>query len=176
VTPLRELGKPAVPKKIVEMLVYVIHPESASCLGYHILNFSSFSCKTGDAWIAGITLKSWQVEYEETGNRSDSPSQNPSSDDPFRAPDNLSSLWKKLRRADKKLIEKMIFKPEMSSIVISTNAFGDFSKCTLVTELIGDKEMRDIVQDARKLWQKFIHQPQMPRLPLATRQNVPENC
>jgi hypothetical protein len=165
VVPSQELGKPAkIPKKTLDLLVHVIHPESASCLGYHILNFSNFSCKTGDAWIASISLKSWQVDYEEISKLNGSPSQNPSTDDPFRLSGDLHSLWNKVTGADdKKLIEKMVFKPEMSSIVISTNEFGDFSKCTIVTELIDNKKMGYIVKDARKLWQKFIHQPQTAR-------------
>jgi hypothetical protein len=52
---------------------------------------------------------------------------------------------------------------EISSIVLSTNPFGDFSKCTIISELIDEKEMKDIVEKARILWQKFIHQPQTGR-------------
>jgi hypothetical protein len=52
---------------------------------------------------------------------------------------------------------------EISSIVLSTNPFGDFSKCTIISELIDKKEIEDIVEKARILWQKFIHQPQTGR-------------
>jgi hypothetical protein len=52
---------------------------------------------------------------------------------------------------------------EISSIVISTNPFGDFSKCTIISELIDEDGMEGIVEEARILWQKFIHQPQTGR-------------
>src|SRR5205814_2097878 len=43
------------------------------------------------------------------------------------------------------------------------NAFGDFSKCTIVSELIRPDKMEDIVGQARDLWQNFVHQPQTAR-------------
>jgi hypothetical protein len=161
VIPLRESGKLAtIPKKVLNLLVYVIHPETAACLGDHILNFSRFSCQTGDTWVASITLRSWRVgsEEPETETRSNSPSQN--SSDEFSLPPNLRQVWGKVNGVD----EKTIFKPEVSSIILSTNSFGDFSKCTVVSGLITDDDkMKSIVEDARKLWQKFIHQPQTAR-------------
>jgi len=52
---------------------------------------------------------------------------------------------------------------EISSIVLSTNPFGDFSKCTIISELINQEEMKAVVNEARKLWQQFVHQPQTGR-------------
>lgn len=60
-------------------------------------------------------------------------------------------------------MEKLSFELGVSSIVISTNAFGDFSKCTVISKLVGNDDMEGIVQSARQLWQKFIHQPQTAR-------------
>jgi hypothetical protein len=59
--------------------------------------------------------------------------------------------------------ENLTFMLEVSSIAISTNAFGDFSQCTVISELIGVNSMEIIVEQARELWQKFIHQPQTAR-------------
>lgn len=100
-----------------------------------------------------------ECEEIERSKQRGSPSQDPSDDNPFRPPLNLHSAWNKVDNLD----EKLIFKPKMSSIVISTNAFGDFSKCTVVTELIGDERMGCIVEEARKLSLMFIHQPQTAR-------------
>ena len=52
---------------------------------------------------------------------------------------------------------------KVSSIVISTNCFGDFSKCSVVTDLISDSKLRKLADVAQELWQKFIHQPQTAR-------------
>ncbi|KAE9372599.1 hypothetical protein N431DRAFT_439681 [Stipitochalara longipes BDJ] len=51
----------------------------------------------------------------------------------------------------------------MSSIAISTNAFGDFSKCTIISDLIKDETMQGIVEESQRILQKFIHQPQTGR-------------
>src|SRR5438045_1457331 len=67
------------------------------------------------------------------------------------------------KAVDGEVDENLAFKLEMSSIIISTNLFGDFSKCTVISELINEKNMKIIVEDARKLWQKFVHQPQTAR-------------
>jgi hypothetical protein len=86
-----------------------------------------------------------------------SPPQQLTDDEPIYLPMNLEEVW--LPTVNKKLS----FELEVSSIVISTNAFGDFSKCTVISDLIGKSDMKAIVEDAQKLWQKFIHQPQTGR-------------
>jgi hypothetical protein len=160
----KSLDKPtAIPKDVLELLVYVIHPESAACLGDHVLNFSRFSCKTGVTWVASITLRSWRVSAEDIDRHRQNNSRSQNSSDEFFLPRNLRQVWGTVEGVG----EKTIFKPEISSIVLSTNAFGDFSKCTVVSGIFDDdkidKKMQEIVEDARKLWQKFIHQPQTAR-------------
>jgi hypothetical protein len=168
VKPLRPIDRPVeIPKKILNLLVYVLHPESATCLGDHIrdiLNFSRFSCQRGDNWVASITLRSWRVSYKEEFVRDkprDPKCQN-SSDD-FYLPTNLKYVWEKVGEKVESVNSKTIFRPEVSSIVLSTNSFGDFSKCTVVSEFMNRKKMLEISKEARKLWQKFIHQPQTAR-------------
>jgi hypothetical protein len=68
-------------------------------------------------------------------------------------------VWTKARED----LENLSFDLDVSSIIISTNSFGDFSKSTVISELLGYCEMEKVVQDARRLWQKFIHQPQTAR-------------
>jgi hypothetical protein len=168
-----EKKKPsAIPREVLELLVYVIHPESAACLGDHVLNLSSFSCRTGDTWVASITLRSWRVESEPVEKnkkgkriekREDLSDTSPEDCHDFRLPLNLKQVWVQKKGVG----EDTIFKPEVSSIVLSTNSFGDFSKCTVVSGLFPDnkrdEKMESIVKDARILWQKFIHQPQTAR-------------
>lgn len=149
--PLREKGKPVeIPRKILELLVYVLHPKSASCLGDHIrnvYNFSRFSCKEGDGWTASITLRSWQVHVE----RIDRDWSRDSSED-FCLSSNLRQVWRKVDGVD----DRTIFKPEVSSIILSTNSFGDFSQCTVVSEFMDHNRMKNISEEARELWQKFM--------------------
>ena len=162
------LLKPAtIHPKVLELLVYVVHPEAATCLGDHMLNLSRFSRQTGgDTWVTSITLRSWRVEDDQKVKR-DKPSNKPcpGPSEGFLLPWNLRHIWGK-RKGDSekpKVGEDTIFTPEVSSVILSTNAFGDFSKCTVVSELIDNEKMESIVEDARKLWQKFIHQPQTAR-------------
>ena len=161
------LLKPAtIHSKVLELLVYVVHCEAAACLGDHILNLSRFSRQTGDTWVTRITLRSWRVEDDKKVKRN-KPSNKPApnSSKGFLLPWNLRHVWGKKKGDGEKpnVGEDTIFKPEVSSVILSTNAFGDFSKCTVVSELINDEKMKSIVEDARKLWQKFIHQPQTAR-------------
>ena len=143
-----------VQKRILELLVYVLHPESASCLGDHkrdILNFSRFSCQKGETWTASITLRSWRADREPVDLQKSSDDIKPQ----FRLPSNsnLSQVWK--RQSVKDVDEQTIFKPEVSSIILSTNSFGDFSKCTVVSEFMDDK-MKALSDHARKLFQMFM--------------------
>jgi hypothetical protein len=79
-------------------------------------------------------------------------------DDPITLPTNLEDVWK-IKSIDRNL--KFVL--DISSIVISTNAFGDFSKCTVISELINEKDMNKIVEGAQMIWTGFIHQPQTAR-------------
>jgi hypothetical protein len=152
-------------KHLLDLLVYVLHPSSAPCLGNHVLKFSRFSCQKGDTWVASITLRSWRVDKNGL-QRKDKSSQTSKDDEPIYLPTILKRVWRKAQNArdpNETPLEKLSFELDVSSIVISTNAFGDFSKSTIVSKLIGEEDMHNIVQDTRKLWQKFIHQPQTAR-------------
>jgi len=152
-------------KHLLDLLVYVLHPSSAPCLGNHVLKFSRFSCQRGETWVASITLRSWRVDRNGPQPPGKS-SQTSKDDEPIYLPTILKRVWQKAqndRDQRRTPLEKLSFELDVSSIVISTNAFGDFSKSTIVSKLIGADDMHNIVQDTRKLWQKFIHQPQTAR-------------
>jgi hypothetical protein len=55
------------------------------------------------------------------------------------------------------------FKLTVSSLIVSTNAFGDFSKLTLISETIDDSRLPSFAIDCQNLWQKFVNQPQTAR-------------
>jgi hypothetical protein len=157
------------PSLAQDLLAHVIHPESAACLGNHIIRFCQFSCQRGETWVASITLRSWRVDSNGPQSNDDQ-SQAFKDDEPIYLPQKFKQVWgnasqkkKKKLGLEKLSLEKLSFELDVSSIVISTNAFGDFSKCTVVSKLVGNDDMMGIVQSARKLWQKFIHQPQTAR-------------
>ena len=76
--------------------------------------------------------------------------------DDFYLPTNLKQVWEKVGEEVPNVNKNTIFRPEVSSIILSTNSFGDFSKCTVVSEFMNRKEMLEVTQEARKLWQKFM--------------------
>jgi hypothetical protein len=148
-------------EKFLNLLVYVMHPEVAGGLGNHVLKFSRFFCERGDTWIASITLRSWLVR--ENSDAKFAKAQTFKDDESIYLPD-LKPLWKNTwKEKEKPRLQKLSFELDVSSIVISTNDFGDFSKCTVVSLLLGDDDMEIIVKQAHILWQKFVHQPQTAR-------------
>lgn len=78
-------------------------------------------------------------------------------DDPILLPMTLKKAWTGVVHED------LTFELEVSSVILSTNSFGDFSQCTLISDLLTDGEVSKVVMDARELWQKFVHQPQTAR-------------
>jgi hypothetical protein len=61
--------------------------------------------------------------------------------------------------------EKDLGKYELrvSSVGISTNEFGDFSKCSVVTDLIDENDLIALGDTMQGIWDSFIHQPQTGR-------------
>jgi len=179
------------PTKLYKLLAYVIHPEAMPCLNNHSLRFSRFFCRKQDTWVAGITLRAWHVRLSAssgqqssqpiaaTANQTNAPAQLPPppvpglpmtqsdlalahfpDDKPMVPPQNLKDRWPDNL---KEHLGKLSFELRVSSVVISTNSFGDFSKCTIISDLISQGDMPSLMEEARMLWQKFIHQPQTAR-------------
>lgn len=62
-----------------------------------------------------------------------------------------------------KLMKKS-FKPQVSYFVLATNGFGDFRKCTIMSELLTNKDLEEnIAEKSKIIWRKFVHQPQTGR-------------
>jgi hypothetical protein len=164
------LGR-GIPQKLLELLVYVLHPESAECLGNHVLKFSKYSSERRESqdsqdlqetWVTSITLRSWRVAC--TGPPPTRARQTFSDSEPIYLPQYLERVWASGQIVEKTFPLKMLsFELCTSSIVMSTNAFGDFSKCTIVSDFLDNRTMERIVEDGRQLWNKFIHQPQTAR-------------
>lgn len=52
---------------------------------------------------------------------------------------------------------------QVSSFVLVTNSFGDFSKCSIISEIINEKGLKSISEKAWTVWRVFAHQPQTAR-------------
>jgi len=50
-----------------------------------------------------------------------------------------------------------------TTIYMSTNALGDFAKCTIISRIISEDNMLQFSKTAADIWQAFIHQPQTAR-------------
>ncbi len=159
------------PRSLVDLLFYVVHRAGGTNFGNHCFNFPNFYCDTRETWVAGITLRNWAVSG--TG---PSPTETRSTfaeEEPIYLPQHLRTTWERAdleevwKGKDAKtkfcLLETLSFELETSSIIVSTNRFGDFSKCTVISDLISNDDMKLIVEEARKIWSIFIHQPQTGR-------------
>jgi hypothetical protein len=106
-----------------------------------------------------------QAKSLSNGNESSSLPSSPPSGDYILVPEHFKEL------ADKTLANKGVendltltrYVPQLSSIVLTTNEFGDFSKSTVISELTGKDILHKIGEQARILWLRFVHQPQTAR-------------
>ncbi|KAK0101193.1 hypothetical protein ONS96_006414 [Cadophora gregata f. sp. sojae] len=165
-------------KDLVAHFIYVFHPESADAFTHNIFKTSRFSCKNRGVWATNVTLRSWSFartdwsfpkrpcEYERPvfGPTKEKTEHCPE-DEPIHLPTHLHEA---LHQIDSGIHNAEDGSPghillNASSIVLSTNEFGDFSKCSIISELITEATLLQLEKDVPKLWQRFIHQPQTGR-------------
>ncbi|KAH8898616.1 hypothetical protein GQ53DRAFT_877592 [Thozetella sp. PMI_491] len=60
-------------------------------------------------------------------------------------------------------LPKSPLKLTISSLVLSTNDFGDFSKCAIVSRTADRDRLARLVRESREVWQRFVHQPRTAR-------------
>jgi len=136
------------PTGLLRVLVHLLHPENLECFNHHQLHVSRFGLWTRQATaVVHITLRSWALvphggEFSAT-----------KEDDKIRLPDHL--------RKRGRVPQDMELK--VSSIGMSTNEFGDFSKCSIVTDLIPPDVIDKLGEEAQEIWDAFTHQPQTGR-------------
>ncbi|KAH8742641.1 hypothetical protein F5883DRAFT_595571 [Diaporthe sp. PMI_573] len=163
-------------KDLVELLICVLHRGSTDCVANHMFRFTRFSLHTGLQWIARITVRSWMLKDIENN-------ETPEGEDGFRGSEGnpiyipggskREQALTRLKRSEEgqensvkngqaKAKSKQVVL-NVSSIVISTTAFGDFSKMTIVSEILSASKLRYAGNEAQKLWRVFVHQPQTAR-------------
>ena len=153
---------------LVETLVFVIHPESVDCLANHLLGLSRFSCHADEPWLARITLRSWHLADAEPIPASETDlgwANSKREDDPIQLPEQFEMALEKLDLAKYKehLKNPKRIVLALSSLVISTNPFGDFSRTSIVSNIIPGPKLRYAGGKAQNLWRMFVHQPQTGR-------------
>ena len=165
-------------KCLVAHFIYIFHPESADAFSENIFKTARFSCKTGINWATSITLRSWSfshtkgtlkckrhnAERPRSGESGDRKEQCPE-DEPMRLPTHLHEPFEKINpKAHQEEDEwSGVISLAASSIVLSTNEFGDFSKCSIISEIFKDETLLQVEKDVPVLWQRFIHQAQTGR-------------
>ncbi|KAH7303389.1 hypothetical protein B0I35DRAFT_446717 [Stachybotrys elegans] len=158
----------------------MLHPEILDCLENHTMRVSKFALEKKTSVIAHITIRSWSLE-KKSGKRQEKQqkSQQPdprgqdilewnaprflNDEELIRLPQELDKIY----RVDKQTGDLKRDPPNMelkvSSIGMSTNEFGDFSKFTVITDLIPPRELKKLSRTVHDIWNKFVHQPQTGR-------------
>lgn len=150
----------------LQLLAYVLHTESIDCLNSHILRASHFSCKMGDQWAARITVRSWKKVTIDVPAKPEVKDHNDDlamEDLPIRVPTFLESWFKKKDPEGYTDAFSHAIELRTSSVVLSTNGLGDFTKCTIISQTIAKDDLKELANHSPLLWQQFTHQPQTAR-------------
>ncbi|KAH6715015.1 hypothetical protein BKA61DRAFT_672983 [Leptodontidium sp. MPI-SDFR-AT-0119] len=144
-------------KSLVAHFVYVFHAESAAAFSDNICKISAFSCKNRgtEALPGNLSILPPKPDKSEV-----SPE-----DAPIMLPIHLHEPLRKLHKKVYGLEDEAPgnIRLSASSIVLSTNKFGDFSKCSIISEMITEETLQQLEKEVPILWQRFIHQPQTGR-------------
>jgi len=136
------------PPGLLRLLVHVLHPEVVECFKNHQLRVSRFGLWTRqETVVVHITLRSWAIKpkgSEFCAIRED---------DKIHLPPDLVRSYH--NPSDMEL--------KVSSIGMSTNEFGDFSKCSIISDLLQEKDINELGERAQEIWDGFTHQPQTGR-------------
>ena len=133
---------------LLRIQAHLLHPEMIECFNHHQLHVSRFGLWTRQATaVVHITLRSWAL-VPEKGKFSTT-----REDDKIQLPEHLHKKDRVPRDMELKV----------SSIGMSTNEFGDFSKCSIVTDLIPPHAIETLGGEAQEIWDAFTHQPQTGR-------------
>ncbi|KAI0113423.1 hypothetical protein F4814DRAFT_460539 [Daldinia grandis] len=173
--------------RLLNLFWHVFHVDSSDCFIGHASALPDFSCQSSNTWCARITVRGWSIsevtEEDQVGRRNSYSTQTKKSktkhaikkvyqydipktrsNESITVPDPLKDLHNLIHEndTDGEQVTPSVVKLSISSIVLSTNKFGDFSQCTIISERPGPKP-GDIDKQCRALWEKFIHQPQSAR-------------
>ncbi|RYP67448.1 hypothetical protein DL771_007226 [Monosporascus sp. 5C6A] len=154
------------PVELLRLFVYVLHREMVDGFENHTLQVSKFALqKNTSSVVVHITLTSWSLgksEPSDNVNNMTDPESHCLSDEVIRLPKSLRVPFGK-REGGGVYDAPPSMELKVSLIGISTNEFGDFSKCSVITDLIPKDEMEPLGGTVQGIWNSFIHQPQTGR-------------
>ncbi|KAI1652473.1 hypothetical protein F4813DRAFT_377824 [Daldinia decipiens] len=152
-------------RRFLSLFWQAFHVDSSDCFVGHASALPDFSCQISNTWCARITVRGWSMSKVTQKGRKENNDYQDSifkarSNEPITVPHLLEDLHKKA--VGEKQAVPIVVELKISSIVLSTNKFGDFSQCTIISERLGSR-WEDVNKQCRALWEKFIHQPQSAR-------------
>jgi hypothetical protein len=150
------------PAGLLRLLVYVLHPEMVEGFTNHVMKVSRFGRpKANDMVVAHITLRSWSLSSTGLPPEDDRVER-----DVIELPPHLKgTLDRVLRKGGPQDTPSHLPTIELrvSSLGISTNQFGDFSKCSVISDLVPQNDLEALGGTMQGIWDNFIHQPQTGR-------------
>jgi hypothetical protein len=172
-----------IPPDLLRLFVYVLHTEMLDCFENHSLRVSKFVMQKRRSVVTYISLRSWSLEGRECGgtetvNASTKAKKSKhgkrhhvvhslSSEEFISLPESLRKAFDKNNELDGQddhcFDEPPCMELKVSSIGISTNSFGDYSKCTVTTDLLEKSDKAELGHTLQKIWDDFVHQPQSGR-------------
>ncbi|KXX73399.1 Magnesium transport protein CorA [Madurella mycetomatis] len=163
----RFLKMARLPKELMGHLIYVLHPEVVTGLNHHVLSLSRFLCQKRSTWISTITLKAWSVKRSDMSfNAGMIPQVESTGTAKLLCQGEFKQVNSKVQHENMNIIpltRKSDIVQRLSTITMSTNFSGDFSKCTIISNLLEDKHISETANRIRSLWQQFVHRPQTAR-------------
>lgn len=115
--------------------------------------------------MSGITLRCWSrvSKNRRAINRKDD--RRTEDDRPISLPVEVMGLLKE-RHPDSATADDNIHgqvELNVSTFVMKTNDFGEFSKCSIISDIIPSQKLKDLGDEGQAIWHNFIHQPQVAR-------------
>ncbi|KAK0715081.1 hypothetical protein B0H67DRAFT_553679 [Lasiosphaeris hirsuta] len=146
---------------LVGPFVYIWHNELLDAFEDHLGSTSTFTHNsTETTWTASLTVLHWSIlpfKNEKSGHVHRFPA-----DDPL--PQRRKARQQPSSAAAKETQQHWITeKAEPTTILMTTNALGDFTKCSIVSKMLPECAIYRFADTATEIWTMFSNQPQTGR-------------
>jgi hypothetical protein len=164
---------------LLEAFAYMWHAELLDGFEDHFGDVSTFSHTPSleNTWTARITLFHWGISPFEERNVPGKEEKHlansvfPSEKTFIKPRERRRPLSRHIARLDggdretesPKQVHYISKKPESTTIVMTTNALGDFVKCSIVSRIVPEHSLHLFSRDASEVWSMFVNQPQTAR-------------
>jgi hypothetical protein len=160
----------------MQTFVYVWHIESLDTFDAHFSNYSRFLNMVETDWITGITLIYWSIEPLSDTDPDATAASDSHPPDPFDEGRRKARFSPKTFRAKKFFFrgkkqkqdtdtsqKSYTVQENATSLVISTNPFGEFGKCTLISKIVPEWTYWKVSGQVIYLWAAFAYLPSVAR-------------